>query len=92
MAQQDLRLMSEITKAAVAAAKKGGVKLGPDVAEVLAPKYQKKAQQRAEYPPPHITEIQHEDLSVAKLADSLSTQTMSTPRGGNGAILRWGTR
>jgi DNA invertase Pin-like site-specific DNA recombinase len=82
VAELEAGLVSERTKAALAAAKRRGVKLGRHGAEVLAPKYREEAQQRAEALRPIITELQVEGLSLARMAQELNKRKMSTPRGG----------
>jgi DNA invertase Pin-like site-specific DNA recombinase len=82
MAELEAGLISERTKAALAAAKKRGVKLGRQGAEVLAPKYREEARQRAEQLRPIITELQGKGLSLAKMARELNKRKVPTPRGG----------
>lgn len=82
IAELEADMISERTKAALAAAKARGVKLGRHGAEVLAPKYQEEARQRAEQLRPIITELQGEGLSLAKIAGELNKRKVPTPRGG----------
>ena len=82
MAELEAGLISERTKAALAAAKKRGVKLGRHGAEVLAPQYREEARQRAEQLRPIINELQGEGLSLARIAIELNNRKVPTPRGG----------
>jgi DNA invertase Pin-like site-specific DNA recombinase len=82
VAELEAGLISERTKAALAAAKRRGVKLGRHGAHVLAPKYREEAQQRAEKLRPVIAELQGQGLSLAKIAGELIQQEVPTPRGG----------
>jgi DNA invertase Pin-like site-specific DNA recombinase len=82
VAELEAGLISERTKAALAAAKRRGVKLGRHGAQVLAPRYRKEAKQRAEELRPVITELQRQGLSLAKIAGELNKRKVPTPRGG----------
>jgi DNA invertase Pin-like site-specific DNA recombinase len=82
VAELEAGLISERTKAALAAAKRRGVKLGRHGTEVLAPKYREEAQQRAEKLRPVITELKDEGLSLAKIASELNKRKVPTARGG----------
>ncbi len=82
MAELEAGLISERTKAALAAAKKRGVKLGRHGAEVLAPKDREEARQRAEELRPIITELKNEGLSLAKIAGELNKRKVPTHRSG----------
>jgi DNA invertase Pin-like site-specific DNA recombinase len=82
VAELEAGLISERTKAALAAAKKRGVKLGRHGAEVLAPKYREEARQRAKALKPIITELKGEGLSLARIAGELNKRKVPTPRGG----------
>ena len=82
VAELEAGLVSERTKAALAAAKKRGVRLGRHGAEVLAPKYRDEARQRAMELEPVITELKCEGLSLAKIAAELNRRKVATPRGG----------
>lgn len=67
-AELEADMLSERTKAALAAANSRGVELGRHGAEVLAPKYREETRQRAEAVRPIITELQDEGLSLARMA------------------------
>jgi DNA invertase Pin-like site-specific DNA recombinase len=82
VAELEAGLVSERTKAALAAAKKRGVRLGRHGAEVLAPKYREEARQRAKALKPIITELKGEGLSLARIAGELNKRKVPTPRGG----------
>ena len=82
VAELEAGLISERTKAALKAAKARGVKLGRHGAEVLAPRYQKEARQRAKELRPIITELQGAGLSLARMATELNKRMVPTLRGG----------
>ncbi len=82
VAELEAGLVSERTKAALAAAKARGVRLGRHGAEVLAPKYREEARQRAKQLEPIITELRGEGLSLAGVARKLNERKEPTPRGG----------
>jgi DNA invertase Pin-like site-specific DNA recombinase len=82
VAELEAGLVSERTKAALAAAKRRGVKLGRHGTEVLAPKYREEAQLRAEKLRPVITALQGQGLSLAKIAGELNREKVPTHRGG----------
>jgi hypothetical protein len=69
-----------------------GVKLGRHGAEVLAPKYQEEAHERAKQLEPLISELKGSGLSLAKIAAELNRRKVATPRGTRGrASLRSST-
>ena len=65
VAELEAGLIGERTKAALAAAKQRGVRLGIHGAETLAPKYQPEAQARAEQLAPVIRELQRAAIRCA---------------------------
>jgi DNA invertase Pin-like site-specific DNA recombinase len=83
VAELEAGLVSERTKAALIAAKARGVRLGRHGAEVLAPKYQAEARQRAEQLAPLIFELKASGLSLSKISAELNKRKVATPRGGH---------
>jgi DNA invertase Pin-like site-specific DNA recombinase len=75
-------LIGERTKAALAAAKQRGVKLGVHGAETLAPKYRAEAKVRAEQLAPLIRELQRNGYSMRSIASELGKRKVPTPRDG----------
>jgi DNA invertase Pin-like site-specific DNA recombinase len=74
-------LIGEHTKAALAAAKQRGVRLGIYGAETLAPRYRAEARARAEQLASVIRESR-EGRSIRGIAVELEKQSMPSPRGG----------
>jgi DNA invertase Pin-like site-specific DNA recombinase len=84
VAELEAGLIGERTRAALAAAKHCGVRLGVHGAETLAPKYQAEAKARAEQYAPVIRELQRDGYSVRGIATELERRKVPTPRGGTG--------
>jgi DNA invertase Pin-like site-specific DNA recombinase len=83
VAEQEARAISARTKAALAAAKVRGVKLGTTGAEILAPKYKAEAKARAEQLEPIIREMQKQlNCTLRGIAAELDKRKVPTPRGG----------
>jgi DNA invertase Pin-like site-specific DNA recombinase len=82
VAEQEARAISARTKAALAAAKERGVKLGRTGAEILAPKFRAEAKARAERLAPIIRELQRDGHSMRAIAGELDRRKVPTPRGG----------
>ncbi len=82
VAELEVGLISERTKAALKAAKARGVKLGRHGAEVLAAKYRDEAKQRAEVLAPLMREMQDNGFSMRRMATELTKRKVKTPRGG----------
>jgi DNA invertase Pin-like site-specific DNA recombinase len=82
VAQEEARAISARTKAALAAAKARGVKLGITGADILAPKYRAEAKARAEQLGPVIRELQRDGYSFNGMAVELEKLKVPTPGGG----------
>jgi DNA invertase Pin-like site-specific DNA recombinase len=82
VAELEAGLIGERTKAALAAAKQRGVRLGVHGAETLAPKYRDEAMVRAEQLAPVIREMQKRGYSIRGMADELTKRKVPTPNGG----------
>jgi DNA invertase Pin-like site-specific DNA recombinase len=83
VAELEAGLIGERTKAALAAAKQRGVKLGVTGAEILAPKYKAEAKARAEELAPVIREMQKRRYTMRGMAAELTKRKVPTPRGGS---------
>jgi DNA invertase Pin-like site-specific DNA recombinase len=83
VAELEAGLIGERTKAALAAAKQRGVRLGSYGAETLAPKYRAEAKVRAEQLAPLIREMQKRGYSMRGIANELEKRKVQTPRGGS---------
>jgi DNA invertase Pin-like site-specific DNA recombinase len=83
VAELEAGLIGERTKAALAAAKQRGVKLGVTGAEILAPKYKAEAKARAEELAPVIREMQRRGYTMRGIAAELTKRKVQTPRGGS---------
>jgi DNA invertase Pin-like site-specific DNA recombinase len=82
VAELEAGLISERTKAALKAAKSRGVRLGRHGAEVLAPKHQEEARQRAKQLEPVIRELLEKGYSRNRIAQELNKRKVPTPRRG----------
>jgi DNA invertase Pin-like site-specific DNA recombinase len=82
VAQEEARAIGARTKAALAAAKARGVRLGRHGADVLAPRRRAEAQQRAEALAPTVREMQAQGMSLRGIAAELTKRKVPTPRGG----------
>jgi DNA invertase Pin-like site-specific DNA recombinase len=82
VAELEAGLVSERTKAALAAAKQRGVKLGVNGAEMLAPKWKAEAMARAVELAPIIRDLQAKRYSLREMAAELTRRKITTPRGG----------
>jgi DNA invertase Pin-like site-specific DNA recombinase len=86
LAEKERALIATRTKAALAAAKARGVKLGgPKLAEARKAAVERNmanADQRAANVLPIIREIQRSGASLHQIADALNARGISTPRGG----------
>jgi DNA invertase Pin-like site-specific DNA recombinase len=80
-AELEAGLISERTKAALAAAKARGTVLGAH-ARVLAPQYQAEARERAKQLAPLIHDLQQQGYSLRDIAAELDKRKVATPRGG----------
>lgn len=69
-------------KAALAAAKALGVRLGVHGAETLAPKYKAEAKARAAEFAPVVSELQAKRYTLRGIAVELTRRKIETPRGG----------
>jgi DNA invertase Pin-like site-specific DNA recombinase len=81
-AELEAGLVSERTKAALAAAKRRGVKLGANGREVLAPRFRAEAEARAKELAPIIRELRQQGYSLNGIAAELEKRKVATPRGG----------
>jgi DNA invertase Pin-like site-specific DNA recombinase len=82
VAELEAGLVSERTKAALAAAKARGVRLGVTGAETLAPKWKAEAQTRAAELAPLVRDLQAKGYSLRGMAAELTRRKVGTPRGG----------
>ena len=81
VAELEAGLISERTKAALAAAKTRGVRLGPH-GVVLASRYRAEADERARALAPTLRELQERGMSLRDIARELTKRKQPTPRGG----------
>ena len=81
VAQEEARAVSARTKAALAAAKQRGVRLGATGIERAA-RYKAEATARAMELAPLIRELQQRGLTLAAIAAELAERKVPTPRGG----------
>jgi DNA invertase Pin-like site-specific DNA recombinase len=82
VAELEAGLISERTKAGLAAARRRGVQLGRNGAEILAPRYRAEARARAKQLAPVLRELQQQGLSMRDIAAELHQRQIPTPRGG----------
>ena len=82
VAELEAGLISERTKAALAAAKARGVRLGPHGA-ILASRYRAEADERAQTLAPTLRELQGRGMSLRDMARELTRRKVPTPRGGH---------
>jgi DNA invertase Pin-like site-specific DNA recombinase len=82
VAELEAGLIGERTRAALAAAKQRGVRLGSYGAETLAPKYRAEAKARAEQLAPIIRGLQRDGYSMRGIANELEKRKVPTTRGG----------
>ena len=83
VAELEAGLIGERTRAALAAAKQRGVRLGSYDAETLAPKYRAEAKVRAEQLTPLIRDFQKRGYTLRGIANELEKRKVQTPRGGS---------
>jgi DNA invertase Pin-like site-specific DNA recombinase len=83
VAELEAGLISERTKAALAAAKARGIRLGRTGAE-LARRHHTQAIERAEQLAPIVRELQAKGLTLRGMAAELTKRKIATPRGGRG--------
>jgi DNA invertase Pin-like site-specific DNA recombinase len=82
VAELEAGLVSERTKAALAAAKQRGVRLGVTGAQTLAPKWKAEARARAAELAPVVRDLQAKGYSLRSMAAELTERKIATPRGG----------
>jgi DNA invertase Pin-like site-specific DNA recombinase len=82
VAEQEARAISARTKAALAAAKARGVRLGVTGAKILAPRHRAEALDRAKQIAPVLQELQRDGFSMRGIAAELDKRKVPTPRGG----------
>jgi DNA invertase Pin-like site-specific DNA recombinase len=75
-------LVSERTKAALAAARARGVRLGVSGAEILAPRWKAEARARAAELAPVVCDLQAKGYSLRGMASELTRRKIATPCGG----------
>ena len=89
LAEKERRLISARTKAALAAAKHRGVRLGRHGAERLAPAYRAQAEERAKALAPIIAEIRAAGASsLREIAAGLNERGIKTPNGGTWSAMQ----
>jgi DNA invertase Pin-like site-specific DNA recombinase len=81
VAQEEARAISARTKAALAAAKQRGVRLGVTGAE-RAKRFKAEAQARANELSPIMRDLKNQGLSLRGMAAELTKRGVPTPRGG----------
>ena len=81
LAQEERRLISERTKAALAEAKRRGVKLGQN-GKILAKRNRERAEQYAASVWPHIDPLLRKGQSLASIARILNVLEIETAQGG----------
>jgi DNA invertase Pin-like site-specific DNA recombinase len=75
-------LVSERTKAALAAARARGVRLGATGADILSPRWKAEAKARADELAPLVRDLQAKGYSLRGMAAELTRRKVKTPRGG----------
>ncbi len=82
VAELEAGLVSERTKAALAAARARGVRLGVTGADILAPRWKAEAKARAGELAPVVRDLQAKGYSLRGMATELTRRKVKTPRGG----------
>ena len=81
-AEHEREQISQRTKAALAAAKARGIRLGRNGTERLAPAYRAAAMERARQLAPLLSELKSAGMSIRRMAEELIERGIPTPNGG----------